>query len=218
MKKLIAIFSTLFFIISTSARADLGVGISANFASIDTDGSETELTGDGEKTTASHSNDVVIPEIFVEAISDNGFAIGLAYIPARELGSKSRTDTQPTADDDNDAGTYTAKAEVKNVIQIYTDIPIGPIYAKLGATRATLKTQEKSPNGGADFQNADVNGYSYGVGYKNDLPFLLPNGYFKLEYTHTNFDEYSDIDTNGDSKVVADTEIDTVRISLGTKF
>ena len=54
MKKLIAIFSTLFFIISTSARADLGVGISANFASIDTDGSETELTGDGEKTTASH--------------------------------------------------------------------------------------------------------------------------------------------------------------------
>ena len=216
MKKLIVIFSTLFFIMSTSARADLGIGISANFASIDTDGSETELTGDLQKATASHSNDVTIPEIFAEAISDNGFAIGLAYIPARELGSKSRTDTQGVADDDSDSGTYTAKAQVNNVIQIYTDIPIGPIYAKLGATRATLKTQEKSP-AGADFEDSDVTGYSYGVGYKNDLPFLA-NGYFKLEYTHTNFDEYSDISAKGDRKVVADTEIDSLRISLGTKF
>ena len=216
MKKLIVIFSTLFFIMSTSARADLGIGISANFASIDTDGSETELTGDLQKATASHSNDVTIPEIFAEAISDNGFAIGLAYIPARELGSKSRTDTQGVADDDSDSGTYTAKAQVNNVIQIYTDIPIGPIYAKLGATRATLKTQEKSP-AGADFEDSDVTGYSYGVGYKNDLPFLA-NGYFKVEYTHTNFDEYSDISAKGDRKVVADTEIDSLRISLGTKF
>ena len=216
MKKLIAIFSTLFFIMSTSARADLGIGISANFASIDTDGSETELTGDLQKATASHSNDVTIPEIFAEAISDNGFAIGLAYIPARELGSKSRTDTQGVADDDSDSGTYTAKAQVNNVIQIYTDIPVGPIYAKLGATRATLKTQEKSP-AGADFEDSDVTGYSYGVGYKNDLPFLA-NGYFKVEYTHTNFDEYSDISAKGDRKVVADTEIDSLRISLGTKF
>ena len=216
MKKLIVIFSTLFFIMSTSARADLGIGISANFASIDTDGSETELTGDLQKATASHSNDVTIPEIFAEAISDNGFAIGLAYIPARELGSKSRTDTQGVADDDSDSGTYTAKAQVNNVIQIYTDIPVGPIYAKLGATRATLKTQEKSP-AGADFEDSDVTGYSYGVGYKNDLPFLA-NGYFKVEYTHTNFDEYSDISAKGDRKVVADTEIDSLRISLGTKF
>jgi hypothetical protein len=216
MKKLIAIFSTLFFIMSTSARADLGIGISANFASIDTDGSETELTGDLQKATASHSNDVTIPEIFAEAISDNGFAIGLAYIPARELGSKSRTDTQGVADDDSDSGTYTAKAQVNNVIQIYTDIPVGPVYVKLGATRATLKTQEKRPTG-STLEDADVTGLTAGIGYKNDLPFV-PNGYFKVEYTHTDFDEYSDIDSNGDSKVVADTEIDSLRVSVGTKF
>ena len=50
-----------------------------------------------------------------------------------------------------------------------------------------------------------------------DRPFV-PNGYFKVEYTHTDFDEYSDIDSNGDSKVVADTEIDSLRVSVGTKF
>ena len=217
MKKLIAIFSAIFFIMSTSARAELGVGISANFADIDTEGSETELTGDLEKTTASHSKSVTIPEVFVEAVSDNGFAIGLAYIPARKLGEKSRTDTTPTGDTETtDAGKYTAKAQVNNVIQIYTDIPVGPVYVKLGATRATLKTQEKRPTG-STLEDADVTGLTAGIGYKNDLPFV-PNGYFKVEYTHTDFDEYSDIDSNGDSKVVADTEIDTVRISLGSKF
>jgi hypothetical protein len=217
MKKLIAIFSAIFFIMSTSARADLGIGISANFASIDTEGSETELTGDLEKTTATHSNDVTIPEVFAEAVADNGFAVGLAYIPARKLGSKSRTDTTPTADDETgDAGVYTAKAQVNNVIQIYTDIPIGPIYAKLGATRATLKTQEKSPQS-TSYEDSDVTGLTYGIGYKNDLP-IIANGYFKVEYTHTSFDEYSDIDSAGDTKVVADTEIDSLRISLGTKF
>ena len=85
MKKLIAILSSVFFIFSTSATADVAFGVTANFAQIDTDGKEVELTGDAEETTKSVSEDVVIPEIFVEAINDQGWAIGLAYIPARQL-------------------------------------------------------------------------------------------------------------------------------------
>ena len=61
-----------------------------------------------------------------------------------------------------------------------------------------------------------VNEYSRSVIGGRDCEYS--RGYFKVEYTHTSFDEYSDIDSAGDTKVVADTEIDSLRISLGTKF
>ena len=85
---------------------------------IDIDGTETTRSS-GELNKGSHSEDVTVPEIFVEMILDNGGAIGLSYIPTRDFGSKSRTDAESPADTDSDDGTYTAKAELDNVIKFY---------------------------------------------------------------------------------------------------
>ena len=61
---------------------------------------------------------MTLKEVFIEAISDNGMTVGLSYIPTRDMGSKSRTDSNS----EGDSGTYKAQAEVSNVFQFYTDI------------------------------------------------------------------------------------------------
>jgi len=215
MKKLIAILFASVMFSYNAAMADLAVGVSANFASLDTDGSETELTGDTEVNSTSVSEDVVIPEIFVEAVADNGFAIGLSYIPARELGTKTRTDTSPTADTETaDAGDYKASAELESLVMLYTDIPIVMgTYIKLGVQRASLLTTE-SLDGGNDYDDADLLGYTVGAGYRG----TLGEAFYKAEVSYTDFDEYSDISTSLVHKVVADTEITSVRLSAGFTF
>ena len=217
MKKLFAIICSVFFIYAAPVSAEIAVGITANFAELDTSGSETELTGDAEVNSASITENVVVPEIFVETVNENGLAIGLAYIPSRDLGRKSRTDTQPTGDDDSDNGDYIADAELKDVIQVYTDIPVGPVYAKLGYSRANLKTNEVSVSG-TTYDNQYVNGFTVGVGYRGDSIPMMGTGFYKVEATYTDFDEYSKDSSNGTKRVKADTEVTSLKISVGTTF
>ena len=164
---------------------------------------------------ASFSEDVVIPEMFVEAIADNGWTLGLAYVPVRELGTKTRTDTSPTADTETaDAGDYKASAELESLVMLYTDIPIVMgTYIKLGVQRASLLTTE-SLDGGNDYDDADLLGYTVGAGYRG----TLGEAFYKAEVSYTDFDEYSDISTSLVHKVVADTEITSVRLSAGFTF
>ncbi len=221
MKKLIAIICSMFFVMSTLAtatKAEIGMGVTLNYAMLDVDGYELELTGDLEKTTASKSTDVVVPEIFLEAIGDNGLAVGLSYISTRALDKVTRTDSSPTADDEpGDAGDYTAKASISNVIMIYTDIPIGPVYAKLGFQRAQIKTEEVNPTQ-TTYPDKDVNGFTVGLGFKGDMPILIDDAYFKAEVTYTDYGEYKNVDSNGDHEVQADTEITSVKLSVGKTF
>jgi len=214
MKKLVAcLFASVMFF-TAPAMAELAIGVTANFSSIDTSGSETELSGDLEKTTASISEDAVIPEVFIEAVSENGFAVGVSYVPVRELGAKSRTDTSPTADLElGDAGDYNAKAELDSLFMVYTDIPIGPVYVKLGVQRAELLTKE-SLNEGDDYEDATLLGYTVGAGYRG----TLGDAFYKAEISYTDFDQYSDISTSNVHKVVADTEITAIRLSMGFAF
>ena len=213
MKKLIAIIFGSMLLFSTHAAAELAIGVTANFASIDTDGSETELTGDTERTTASVSDDVVIPEVFVEAVNENGLAFGVSYIPARELGNKKRIDKNGDDAAENDDGDYTAKADLSNVLMVYTDIPIGPIYVKLGFQRAEILTKELLDDT-VQYEDAHVNGYTAGIGYRGNLG----DAFYKLEVAYTDFDEYKDTSESGTATVAAETEITSVRASLGFAF
>merc|ERR1711981_295901 len=124
MRKIIAILTPLFLLVTVAAKAEVGIGTTAAYHMLEGDGTETTRDS-SEKNTGSHSEDVLVPEIFVEAISGNGFTLGVSYIPTREVGSKSRSDTNSAGD----TGTYTAKAEFKNVAQIYTDIPVTSVGA-----------------------------------------------------------------------------------------
>ena len=213
MKKLVTILLSFLFISFQAVKAEIGIGVTGAAHFFDASGTETTRTSD-QKNNGSHSEDVVVPELFIEAISDN-FAIGISYIPVRELGNKSRTDSG-----DQSAGTYTAKAELDNVIQLYTDIPMGDvgnfsIYGKLGVQHATIKTLE-SLNSGSTYPDEDVLGFTVGLGAKGDLAFGN-NLYYKAEATYTDFEDYS-ADSSAGNKVEAELEDVAVKLSIGYKF
>ena len=112
MKKFITVLLSFLFLSFNSVKADFGMGITGAIHMFDVSGTETTRQSD-EKNTGSHSDEAMVPELFFESINDEGFAVGLSYIPTREMGSKSRSDTNTRGD----TGTYTAKAELDNVIQ-----------------------------------------------------------------------------------------------------
>ena len=117
MKKLTTIVLSFLFLVFNTAKADFAVGITGAFHEFDVSGTETTRQS-SQKNTGSHTGDVVVPELFIETTSGSGFELGLAYIPTREMGSKSRSDTNSAGD----TGTYKAEAELDNVVQVYADI------------------------------------------------------------------------------------------------
>ena len=214
MKKLITSISSLLFLTLVSAKAEMGICISGAMHLIDGTGSETTRTSN-QVNNGSHDETATVPELFIEAIGDNGLAFGISYIPTRDMGSKSRSDTNS----DGDTGTYKAKAELDNVIKFYTDIPAGsiagyPTYIHFGIQHVTLTTLE-SLNSGATYPNKDLLGATVGLGTKGDLPFGN-NLYYKGEVTYTNFETY-EADGAG-NKVSADLEDYAARLSIGYKF
>jgi len=216
MKKLTIIVLSFLFLTFNAAKAEFAVGITGALHSFDVSGTET-IRSSGEKNTGSHSEEVMVPELFVETASGSGVEVGISYIPTREMGSKSRTDSG-----DQSAGTYKAEAELDNVIQIYADIDLAevggyPVYAKIGVQHATITTLE-SLNSGSSYPDQDVTGYTIGLGTKGDVP-TLNNAFYKAEVTYTDFEDYSaDSDSTPANKVEADLEDIALKLSIGYKF
>ena len=214
MKKITTILLSFLFISFQAAKAEIGIGITGAYHMFEASGTETTRTS-GQKNTGSHDENVLVPEIFVEAVLDNGGAVGVAYIPTREMGKKSRSDTNS----EGDTGTYKAEAELENVIQLYADIPLmGPmLYGKVGIQHATIETLE-SLNSGSTYPNKDVMGYTIGLGTKGDLPYGN-DLYYKVEATYTDFEDYeAESDSTPANKVVADLEYTAIKLSIGYKF
>ena len=217
MKKIITILLSFLFISFQSVKAEMGVGITGAYHMFEADGTETTRTSN-ENNTGSHSEDVLVPELFLEATYDNGAAVGISYIPTRDVGSKSRSDTNS----EGDTGTYKAAAELDNVVQFYVDYPFADaygatIYGKVGVQHATIKTLE-SLNSGSTYPNEDVFGYTIGFGTKGDLNFGN-NLYYKAEAAYTSFGQYEASDEDGTgNKVEADLEAFSAKFSIGYKF
>ena len=216
MKKIVTILLSFLFMSFQSVKAEMGIGITGALHNFDASGTETTRTS-LQANSGSHSESVVVPEIFVEALLDNGGAFGVSYIPTRDVGSKSRSDSNS----DGDTGTYKAEAELENVIQIYADIPIpmdvygGSVYIKAGVQHVTLATLE-SLNSGSTYPDADLLGLTVGLGAKGDLPYGN-NMYYKAEATYTDFENYT-ATSSADNKVSADLEDIAVKLSIGYKF
>ena len=215
MKKIISAISSLLFVSIVSAKAEIGIGITGAAHMLMGDGSETTRQS-GQVNTGSHDETVIVPEFFIESIDENGLALGLSYIPTRDMGSKSRSDSNS----DGDTGTYKAQAELDNVVKIYADIPTGTsvmggnVYVHLGIRHVTLSTLE-SLNSGASYPNEDLLGGTIGFGVKGDLPYGN-NLYYKGEATYTNFETYEK--DGAGNKVSADLEDIAARLSVGYKF
>ena len=217
MKKIIAIFLSLTFLSIQAAKAEgFGMGISGAVHMFDVSGTETTRQS-SEKNSGSHDDQAIVPEIFVETFMDGGVTLGLAYIPTREMGSKSRTDSNSAGD----SGTYKAEAELDNVLQIYADIPVGSfggrdVYGKVGIQHATISTLE-SLNSGSTYPDEDVLGLTLGLGTKGDMP--AANMYYKAELTYTNFEDYeAESSSTLPNKVEAELEDIAARFSIGYKF
>ena len=216
MKKYIAILTSLIFVSLNLAKAETEavIGITGAYHMLDASGTET-VRSSGELNSGTHSENILVPEIFIEGGSE--LVLGLAYIPTRDVGNKSRTDSG-----DQSAGTYKAEAELENVVQVYADyafasVPQGDVYFKLGIQHATLATLE-SLNSGSSYPDADLFGYTLGLGVKGDLPYgdgLI----FKADLTYTDFEDYSAgaADGNG-NKIEADLEDVALKLSIGKKF
>ena len=216
MKRFVTILLSFLFVSLQSVKAEMGIGITGAAHMFDVSGTETTRSS-GEKNPGSHSETAVVPELFIEAILDNGGAVGIAYIPTREMGSKSRSDTNS----DGDTGTYKAEAELDNVVQLYADIPLTDIagysvYGKVGIQHATINSLE-SLNSGSTYPNKDVLGYTLGLGTKGDLP--VSNLYYKADVTYTDFQDYSaDSDSTVANHVTAELEDVAFKLSIGYKF
>ena len=216
MKKILTILLSFLFISFQAAKAEFGMGITAAVHMFEADGTETTRSSN-QKNTGSHSEEAYVPELFIEAILDNGGAVGLAYIPTRDVGSKSRTDSNS----EGDSGTYKADAELDNVVQVYADIPT-PInvmgydfYAKVGLQHVTLVTLE-SLNSGSTYPDEDLLGVTVGFGTKGDLPYGN-NLFYKAEVTYTDFQGLESISDAG-NKVTADLTDMAAKLSVGIRF
>ena len=215
MKKNIAIFLSFIFLACQSVKADVAIGITGAMHMLDASGTETTRSS-GEKNNGSHSEEVVVPELFVETGSD-GVVFGLSYIPTREMGSKSRSDSNSAGD----TGTYKAEAVLDNVVQLYVDYSVteyagAEIYLKGGIQHATIVTLE-SLNSGSTYPNQDVFGYTLGIGAKGDLPYA--NTFYKADLTYTDFQDYSANAQDGNgNKVEASLEDIALKFSVGYKF
>jgi len=216
MKKNIAIFLSFLFISITSAKAETMIGITGALHMIDVSGTETTRTS-GERNTGSESENAVVPEFFIESEVD-GVALGLSYIPTKNVGNKSRSDTNS----EGDTGTYRAEAELSNVIQVYVDYTVAEyagadIYLKGGLQFATIDTLE-SLNSGSTYPNEDVYGFTLGIGAKGALPYGN-NLFYKADVTYTDFTDYENSsEGNTFNRVEADLDDTAVKFSVGYKF
>ena len=216
MRKIYAIVVASLLTFTANSFAEMGMGITANYAMTSTSGTET-LRDSGKVTNATHDEDVTIPELFSEVIGDQG-VFGLAYVPVTELGSKSRTDSNS----EGSSGTYKGSAEISDHVTVYADWNLSEfmgstVYVTGGISRATLTTLESVTTGGSVYGDEDVFGYTVGLGAKGDLPF--GNGlYYKASANYTEYDSYEDSASTNNNKITADTEVTSFKGSIGFKF
>ena len=216
------------FVTSSAMAGSYAIGIIAATGKVDTSGSETEGTGDKEKTSTTMQEEILYGSIFAEYTFGEmyGLTLGVSYTPMdRSLGAKSRTDantaTKPdTLDDD---GTYTAKADISNHATIYIEPTFMPtdnfgLYLKGGVSRVIVNSLESIALGedSSAYGNETVFGGMYGLGAKivHDSGLL-----FKLEYTKTVYDTVTMTSTSGNLNVIsADPEIEAFRLAIGYQF
>ena len=212
MNKLTKLFAiAVFSIWGSVAHADIKYGLGLMAGQVSTDGSETEGTAADTSTRSKSIEEIFVgADLYVESVADNGFAIGLSYVPFEiELGSGQRTDTNSAADipSEADTGTRKASADLTDFFTLYANVPMGEsLYALLGYHFATISTAETLNE--TSYPDADVEGYQVGFGSRS--------GNMKYELAYSDFDSIKLTGTGGGTNTVtADADALTFRIAFG---
>ncbi len=216
MRKIISSIAGSILLFWTSFAQAEGVQFGVGFLAgqLSADGTETEGTAaDTSTRTKSFEEQFYGADLFMEVVGDNGFTIGLSYVPVDiEIGSGSRTDTAvatAAGGAENDTGTRTASADVEDLITLYTNVPMGSNgwYALLGGHLATVTTTETLPN--SSYGNEDIFGYQVGFG--------LRSGNKKIELSYSDFDDIDITATGGNSNSVS-ANADSLQLRLSYGF
>ena len=234
---LIVPFTLMLGLMAIPAKAGEGewgfaVGLKGISGDLDTSGSELEGFGVStqnipEVNKASVSKSVEIGAIFAEFAGRDGvlgFTAGAEYIPgSATLGTTARTDTDLSGGSEGGASaTYTAKAEVEQVLTLYVEptLYFGDIglYAKGGVTTLDLNTLETISGGinSSTYPNKTMVGGVLGAGirYTHASGFLV-----KLEHTETNFKPYDETSTTGNkNRIKAELDFTSTSIAIGWQF
>ncbi len=215
MKKIIAIISTVTFLVFNSASAEilgLNVGVTGSILDIEADGTETTKTS-GQVNSGSANHTVGIASVFVEKKFSN-FVLGLDFIPgSADIDSSTRSTTKADYTDDSNttaSKTNSANAEIDNHMMIYDEYHFDPAYIKLGYAEVDINTNE-SLGTGETYGNTSVHGTSVGIGFRNETDY----GIVKFEVAYT---DYEDISITGTNSNKVDADIDTTAIRLSFAF
>jgi hypothetical protein len=223
---LAAIIATL--MLSTSAFAGMGLGVTGSLVNVHANGEELEGgVANQINTKATASNQTYTGSLFAEYTWDNGFTFGVDYIPgSADVNSKriTRQDIELSKEGTNPAvpGNVdrSAQAEVENHLTYYAELPIhGGLYVKAGYVTLDVNTTEVS--GATKYGNTDTDGMLLGFGFKNETS---GNWYYKVEATHTEFDTITLTGTGhtagsaAANKVKADLDVTKATFALGYAF
>ena len=195
-------------LVATVATAEGRIGISASFVSFDGEGRET-LRESGNVTKVSHSEDVVVPSIFVEVMGSEGFGFGVDYVPVAELGDGIGADD----DDAETSGTNKVSAELASHVTLYAiKEASNGIYGKVGVALADIDTTENLSTGDT-YGNTSTEGVMIAVG-KN---LMQGNFFVRGEVSYTNYSEVN-LNSTGGSTVQADFDAMAATLSVGKSF
>ena len=208
MNRIKLMFTVLFSLaIAGAAFAENRVGISAQFHSFDTTGSE-QLRQSNQISKTSVSNDVVVPSLFAEHMTDSGLGFGLDYVYVAEIGSSSRAD-----DDAETTAGNKASAELTSHITAYVILEgTSGVYGKLGFAYADVDTTEAVGTGDS-YGNTTTEGPMLALGYKHDVGVYFVRG----DVSQTWYDSVK-LTSTGGSTVEADLETTAFTLSVGRAF
>ena len=209
------------------ALAEFTMGVTAAMAYIEADGTETE-GNINEVNQRGVTHLAPVGSIFVEMndIVGSGLTLGIDYIPmaAEVSDGLSRTDTERSVTGTTAGTSLTrnqkAQAEIDNHITLYGTYNIGDIYLKAGYVSADLITTESLPTG-SSYGDASLDGITVGIGYESEL---VGNSIYRLEATHTSYDDINLTSSTAragvtnNTKISADLDVTQVKASIGYKF
>ena len=211
--KIIAFIASTMLILSfSSLKAEMSVGLSFMAGQAETSGHELENGATADKNSKTVKEYFYGASIFVEAIADNGFALGLYYVPVdMDIGDGKRTDTDGgDASGEADTGTRSAKASLEDLVTIYANIPFGDqgLYALAGYHMVDVTTSEGLPN--SSYGDADIEGYQIGIGRRGEN--------FKAEFFYSDFEDVSLTATGGKGSHKIEADADAVGFKLSVLF
>lgn len=212
MKKLILTTLSIILLPISAYSAETRIGLSAALSFFTSDG--TEITkSSGQRNNKEIEEDAIVPGVFIERETDNGFAFGFEYNPGEaKLGSGTGSD-----DDAETSGANKASAEVSEHMSFYGLIPAGPGFARLGIVRASVDTTETLATG-TTYGNEDVSGVVIGYGVQKNGE----GSFVRLEGTYTMYDDLTfNGSLDGDSvrnKVEAEIDALALKLSIGKSF